>query len=63
MLAIDRCTTLTFRFLVASWQKIHLHVVEFSPVFMSVDIYLEYQGMAETEVSKVRPISAHPGET
>ena len=31
MLAIDRCTTLTFRFLVASWQKIHLHVVEFSP--------------------------------
>ena len=63
MLAIDRCTTLTFRFLVASWQKIHLHVVEFSPVFMSVDIYLEYHGMAETEVSKVRPISAHPGET
>ena len=34
MLAIDRCTTLTFRFLVASWRKIHLHVVEFSPVFM-----------------------------
>ena len=63
MLAIDRCTTLTFRFLEASWQKIHLHVVEFSPVFMSVDIYLECHGTAETEVSKVRPISAYPGET
>ena len=31
MLAIDRCTTLTFRFLVEGWGKIHLHVVEFSP--------------------------------
>ena len=28
-LAIDHCTALTFRFLAASWWKIHSHVVEF----------------------------------
>ena len=63
MLAIDRCTTLTFRFLVASWRKIYLHIVEFSPIFISVNIYLEYHGMSESEVSKFRPVSAYPGET
>ena len=42
MLAIDRCTALTFGFLAASWWKIHSHVVDsfpwFSPIFMSVYI-------------------------
>ena len=28
-LAVDGCTTLTLRFLAASWWKIHLHVVQF----------------------------------
>ena len=28
-LAVDRCTTLTLKFLAASWWKIHLHFVEF----------------------------------
>ena len=28
-----------------------------------VDIYLEYRSMVESEVSKVRPISAYPGKT
>ena len=29
MLAMDRCTALTFRFLAVSWWKIHSHVIEF----------------------------------
>ena len=49
MLAVDGCTTLTLRFLAASWWKIHLHVVEFLSaifaVFMSVYIYLAYGGV------------------
>ena len=28
-LAVDRCTTLTLKFLAASWWKIHFHFVEF----------------------------------
>ena len=63
MLAIDRCTALTFRFLVASWWKIHSHVVDsfpwFSPIFVSVYIYLEFHRTAVSEVSKVHPISAY----
>ena len=63
MLAIDRCTALTFRFLVASWWKIHSHVVDsfprFSPIFMSIYIYLEFHRTAVSEVSKGCPISAY----
>ena len=41
MLAIDRCTTLTFRFLAASWWKIHSQVVEFlPPIFARFDVRL-----------------------
>ena len=62
-LAIDRCTALTFRFLAASWWKIHSHVVEFLSAifarFMSVYIYLQHHRTAVSEVSKVRPISAY----
>ena len=61
-LAVDRCTALSFRFLPASWWKIHSHVVEFLSAifarFMSVYIYLEYHRTAVSKVSKVRPISA-----
>ena len=35
MLAVDGCTTLTLRFLAASWWKIHLHVVEFLSAIFS----------------------------
>ena len=64
-LAIDRCSALTFRFLTASWWKIHSPVVEllsaiFSP-FMSVYIYLEYHRTAVSKVSKVHPISVYQG--
>ena len=62
-LAVDRCTALSFRFLPASWWKIHSHVVEFLSAifarFMSVYIYLQYHRTAVSEVSKVRPISAY----
>ena len=64
-LAVDRCSALTFRFLTASWWKIHSPVVEllsaiFSP-FMSVYIYLEYHRTAVSKVSKVHPISVYQG--
>ena len=40
-LAIDHCTALTFRFLAASWWKIHSHVVEFlSAIFTHVYVCL-----------------------
>ena len=62
-LAVDRCTALSFRFLPASWWKIHSHVVEFLSAifarFMSVYIYLQHHRTAVSEVSKVRPISAY----
>ena len=62
-LAVDRCTALSFRFLPASWWKIHSHVVEFFSAifarFMSVYIYLQYHRTAMSEVSKVRAISAY----
>ena len=46
--AVDRCTALTLRFLAASWWKINLLLSSFprfSPVFMSVYIYLLYSGV------------------
>ena len=62
-LAVDRCTALSFRFLPASWWKIHSHVVEFLSAifarFMSVYIYLQHHRTAVSEVSKVHPISAY----
>ena len=62
-LSVDRCTALSFRFLPASWWKIHSHVVEFLSAifarFMSVYIYLQHHCTAVSEVSKVRPISAY----
>ena len=40
-LAVDGCTTLTLRFLAASWWKIHLHVVEFlSAIFAHFHVRL-----------------------
>ena len=40
-LATDRCTALTFRFLVASWWRIHSHVVEFlSAIFARFHVCL-----------------------
>ena len=49
-LAVDRCTALSFRFLPASWWKIHSHVVEFLSAifarFMSVYMYLQYHRTA-----------------
>ena len=40
-LAVDRCTTLAFRFLAASWWKIHLHVAELlSVVFARFHVHL-----------------------
>ena len=62
-LAVDRCTAFSFKFLPASWWKIHSHVVEFLSAifarFMSVYIYLQHHRTAVSEVSKVRPISAY----
>ena len=63
MLAIDHCTVLMLRFLWQVGEKL-IHTLlssfpRFLPVFMSIYIYLEYQHMAVSEVSKVCPISAY----
>ena len=54
---------LTFRFLVASWWKIHSQVFEFlSAVFARFHVclhHLEYHHTVVSEVCKVRPISAY----
>ena len=40
-LAVDRCTALAFRFLAASWWKIHLHIAELlSVVFAGFHVHL-----------------------
>ena len=65
-LAVDRCMALSFRFLGASWWKIHSHVVEFlSAIFacFHVRLYIpwvsSYGGVRSLQGSSYICISAN----